>query len=217
VNPITRTLALAAASANNIALSQAGPTGAGNLTLNGSTVTGGVATLDAARRVLFTPAGAEATNGTIWTIYGTNRSGAAIQEAVTGVNNPATVGTSQDFKTVTRIAVNKTQAGNVTVGTSAVGSTNWVMLNNATTPMNAGVNVTVSGVITYTVEYTYQDPNTLTTLGTFPTVFSLATMTGQTGTLDSTFTTPVWGIRATQTAFTNPGNLTLTVLQAGIG
>lgn len=216
MNPITRTLALAAASANNIATTQT-PGAAGNLTLNGSTVTGGVATLDAARRVLFTPAGAEATNGTIWVVYGTNRSGSAIQETVNGVNNPATVGTNQDFKTVTRISVNKAQAGAVTVGTSAIGSTNWVMMNNATTPMNTGITVVVSGTITYTVEYTYQDPNTLTSVGTYPTVFSLATMTGQTTTLDSTFTTPVWGVRATQTAFTNPGNLTMTVLQAGIG
>ena len=216
MNPITRTLALAAASVNGVCLTQAGPTGAGNLTINGGKATNGIATFDAARRVLFTPAGAEATNSTIWTVYGTNRSGAAISEVVNGVNNPTTVGTNQDFLTVSRIAVNKTQAGNIQVGTSGIASSNWVIQNNATTPQNTGIQVVVSGTINYTVEYTYTDPNTLA-IGSYPQIFALATMTSQTATLDGTITTPVWGVRLTQNSFTNPGSATMTVIQSGIG
>ena len=210
MNPITRTIAVGAASVNSIAHTQT-PGGAGNLTLVSTPVV-----LDFARRVLFTPAGAEATNTTIWTVYGTNRSGAAISEVVNGVNNPTTVGTNQDFLTVSRIAVNKTQAGNIQVGTSGIASTNWVMQNNATTPQNTGIQVVVSGTINYTVEYTYTDPNTLAS-GSWPQVFSLATMLSQTATLDGTITTPVWGVRLTQNSFTNPGSATMTVLQSGIG
>lgn len=213
--PFQVSLALAAASANNIALSQT-PGGAGNLTLNGARATGGVATLDAARRVLFTPAGAEATNVTIWTVTGTNRTGNIISEVVNGVNNPSTVGTVNDFATVTQIAVNKAQAGAVTVGTSGIASTAWFMTNQHTTPINIGVAVAVTGTINYTIEYTYDDFNAPFT-GTYPTVFSLATMTSQTGNLDSTFTTPVFAVRLTQNSFTNPGTAKAIFIQSGLG
>src|SRR6266704_2284283 len=56
MRPITVTVGpLAAASANNIALSQT-PASAGALTLNGSLVTAGVAILDSPRRILITTA-----------------------------------------------------------------------------------------------------------------------------------------------------------------
>lgn len=209
-NTFQAQLALAAASANNIATSQT-PAGAGNLTLVSSTVT-----LDAARRVLFTPAGAEGTNGTIWTIYGTNRTGNVISETVAGVNNPATASTVQDFLTVTRIAVNKAQAGAVTVGTSGVASTAWFVLNNALTPMNVGIGVVVSGTINYTVEYTYDNPNAPFT-GTFPTVFSITALASKTTNLDGSITTPVFAVRLTQNSFTNPATASMIVIQSGLG
>ncbi len=215
MNTATITLAIAAASANNIALSQT-PGAAGNLTLNGSTATGGVATLDVARRVLFTPAGAEAGNSTIWTVYGTNRSGAAIQETVNGVNNPSVVYTNQDFLTVTRIAVNKAQAGAVTVGTNGIASSQWFQLNTMTNPINVGVGVTVTGTINFSVEYTYQDPNTLA-LGSYPTVWTQSALAAKTSATDGSFTFPCWGMRLTQNSFTSGGTATATFIQAGIG
>lgn len=215
MNTFQYQLALASAAANNICTSQT-PSGAGNLTLNGSLVSGGVATLDVARRVLFTPAGAEAGNSTIWTVYGTNVSGNVISEAVAGTDNPTTATTVQDFKTVTRIAVNKAQAGAVTVGTSGVASSPWFQFNTATTPFNVGVAVVVSGTINYTVEYTYQDPNALAA-GTFPTLFTISALASKTANLDSSFTTPCWGIRLTQNSFTNPATATIYITQAGLG
>src|ERR1700691_2559563 len=68
---------LASASANNIALSQT-PGAAGALTLNGSTVTGAVATLDNPRRVLITTADTTHT----FTVTGTTPTGATISEVV---------------------------------------------------------------------------------------------------------------------------------------
>lgn len=206
-------LALATAAANNIAASQT-PSGAGNLTLTAAALAGTVP--DVPRRILFTPAGAESGNGTIWTVYGTNRSGASISEVVNGVDNPSTVYTVQDFKTVTRIAVNKAQAGAVTVGTNGVASTNWFMLNNALTPMNVGLAVVVSGTINYTVEYTYDDPNAPFT-GTYPTVFNISALASKATNLDGSLTTPVFAIRLTQNSFTNPGTASLVAIQAGLG
>lgn len=157
---------LAAASANNIATSQT-PAGAGDLTLNGARVVAGVAILDTARRVLFTPAGAEAGNGTVWTVYGTDWNGNSISEAVAGVNNPSTAYTLYDYKTVTRIAVNKAQAGAVTVGTNTIASSRPIFLDNWA-PAPTSLQVTVSGTVNYTVRQSLDNPNTIS--GGFPAV-----------------------------------------------
>src|ERR1700743_2261668 len=113
MRPITVTVGpLSAASANNIALSQT-PTGA--FTLNGALVTGGVAVLDAPRRVLFTTTANETSH--TFTVIGTNASGLLQTENVTGVSS-STVATSLDYKTVTSITINGTAAGAITVGTN---------------------------------------------------------------------------------------------------
>lgn len=148
---------LAAASANNIAQSQT-PGGAGNLTLNGSTVVSGVAILDTARRVLLTPAGAEATNGTVWTIFGTDWNNNSVSETVNGVNNPSTAQTKYDYKTVTRIAVNKAQAGAVTVGTNGVASSRPIFLDTFA-PAPTSIQVNATGTVNYTVQQTLDDIN----------------------------------------------------------
>src|ERR1700740_493972 len=88
---------LASASTNNIALSQ---TPTASFTINGSLATGGVATLDVARRVLFTPAGNESANK--FTITGTDAAGNVITDVVAGGNATATY-SAMDFKTVTSI------------------------------------------------------------------------------------------------------------------
>lgn len=214
MNTATYTLALAAASANNIALSQT-PLAAGNLTIAGAAATAGVATLDAARRVLFTPAGAEADNSTIWTVYGTNRAGAAIQETVAGVDNPSVAYTNQDFLTVTRIAVNKAQAGAVTVGTNGIASSAWFMLSNANNPINLGVGVTVTGTINFSIEYTYQDPNVLA-LGSYPSVWTQAALAAKTANTDGSFSFPMWGARLTQNSFSTGATASATFLQSGL-
>ena len=97
----TLTLSLASASANNIAASQTPLTG-GNLTINGAAASGGVATLDVARRVLISTLGGDNT-GITFTVYGTGNNNLVQNEAILG-GNSAAVYTNHDFKTVTRIA-----------------------------------------------------------------------------------------------------------------
>src|SRR5580704_10734052 len=92
------TQSLATASANNVALSQS--PGAGAITLNGSTVSGGVATLDIQRRVIITSGGND--TGINFTVTGTNSAGFPISDTFAGAN----VGAAQsnlDFLTVTKI------------------------------------------------------------------------------------------------------------------
>lgn len=148
---------LAAASANNIALSQT-PAAAGNLILNGATVVNGVAILDNPRSVLITTTGNETTK--TFTIYGTNAAGFATSEVVQGVSS-STVATVNNFKTVTRIAVSAALAAAVTVGTTAVNATDWVRFDNWTDP-NVAVQINVSGTVNYTLQTTLDDPNSTT-------------------------------------------------------
>lgn len=125
MNPVRITLTLAAASANNIALSQT-PVSGTALTINGSTASGGVATLDAARRVLLT-FGNEASNRTL-VVTGTDRYGHVISETLAVASGAGgTAFTLQDFATVTQLLpLGGGWTAAVTVGTNATGSSPWV-------------------------------------------------------------------------------------------
>lgn len=148
---------LAAAAANNIALSQT-PAGAGALTLNGALVVAGVAILDSPRRVLFTTVSNESAK--TFTVTGTNASGSTISETVTGPN--ATTGfTVLDYKTVTSITVSAALTGAVTVGTNGIGGSPWVRFDDWT-PSPTSIQCNVLGTVNYTVQQTLDDPNSPT-------------------------------------------------------
>ena len=147
-------------SANSIALSQT-PLAAGNLTLNGALVVNSVAVMPASpQRLLFTPTGAEATNGTTWTITGTDWNGNTATEVVAGVNNPSTAQSVYDYQTVTQIAVNKAQAGAVTVGTNGVASSRPIFLDMFA-PAPTGLQISVVGSVNATVQQSLDDPNSI--------------------------------------------------------
>lgn len=102
---------------NGIAQAQA-VAAAGDLTLNGSLVTGGVAVLDVPRNVIID--GTDAGDTTqIATVYGTDVYGIAMSEAIAFNGTTAVAGTKA-FKTVTRVAIDALMAGNAFVGTGDV-------------------------------------------------------------------------------------------------
>lgn len=163
-NPFVQTLVFAAAVANGVCLAQT-PAAAGAMLINGGLATGGVATFDVARRVVFVSAGADSAR--VFTITGTDRYGNTISEAVTGVTATGVV-TQLDYKTVTGITVDAATAGAITVGTSdgtfgAVGSGPWLPCHFYITPVQIEHFVTVAAAspATYTVEYTPDDPNVM--------------------------------------------------------
>jgi len=209
-----------AAAANNICASQS--PGAGAILINGTLASGGVATLDMARRVLISPGGAD--SGITFTVIGTNRTGSVISETVQGVNNPSTVTTTQDFKTVTSITHTGTVASTLTVGTvsaTTAASSEWVVLDTASDPMNTGIAVYVTGTANYTVEYTYDDINNPYS-ATFPTVFNIGSgsLTSKTATADSQanpFNFPIFAVRLTLNSYTAGATVKMSVIQAGIG
>lgn len=219
-NPTILTKSLAAASANNIATSQSGSSGVG-LTINGSTATSGIATLDTQRRVLITSVGND--SSITFAIVGTNEGGNSIGETVTG-SSGATVASLQDYLTVSSIVPSgATTTSGVTVGTNATGSSSWKLVNDHIAPVSVQLEGQVtSGSGTWGVEYTY-DPvqgippnvgNLPWTYATPPAVLSHATLTGQTGALDGSISVPVSAYRLTLT--TGTGTVKLRAIQAGI-
>lgn len=145
--PVVQTKTLAAASANNLATSQA-LAGAGNLNLNG--VAAGL--LDTQRRVIITSAGDD--HLLTWTVTGTNDSGAAIKDSFAGSNGGAAQ-SNLDFKTVTQISGSGATAGNVTAGTNTVGSTPWVRADPHLGPFYISLNgELLTGAANWQVDYT---------------------------------------------------------------
>jgi hypothetical protein len=152
MRPVTATVGpLGAASANNIALSQT-PAGSGAVTLNGSLVTNGVATLDNPRRILITTADTTTT----FTVNGTTPTGALISESLIVAGGSSY--TAQDFKTVTSITVNQGTTAAVTVGTNGIASTPWVRLDEWANSY-VTIQCSVVGTVNYTVQGTMDDPN----------------------------------------------------------
>lgn len=146
-------LQLAAASANNIALSQT-PGAAGPIVLNGSTVSGGVATLDVARRVIITQAGNEPTK--TYTVTGTDRNGRVQSEIVQGTNI-GVVTTIRDYLTITSIVVSAALAGAITVGTNATAASAPYVVDRFINPGEFAYALVAGAGNTNTLQISYDD------------------------------------------------------------
>jgi hypothetical protein len=214
--PVIITKSLAAASANNVCLSQTLAAG-GALTINGAAAAGGVATLDTQRRVIITSAGND--SAVTFTVYGTNDAGGSISDSFLGANVGAAV-SNRDFRTVTRITASAPTSA-ITVGTNATGSTQWFMPNYHVTPFVLDIESVVSGTVTYSIETTLDDyftpPGQLQAQVRGYTGIVLArptTVTASSASSSLVITAPCRGWRATITA--GAGSVSIEALQAGI-
>jgi len=192
---------LAAASANNICLSQT--PSAGNMTINGALATGGVATLDTPRRVLFTPAGNESSN--TFTVTGTNWSGVPITESIAGTNATAFY-TVLDYATVTRITIASGAAGAITVGTNGVASSPWVILDEWALPQVA-IQCNATGTVNYTLQQTLDNANS----------FSYSTTPAAMNWVNSSDTNVVGATATQQTNYAFAPMWTRVLLNSGTG
>lgn len=141
-------LNLAAADDNGICQSQS-PGAAGNLTINGALASGGVATMDVARRVGITSAGDDST--ATFTVTGTDRYGRAQTETVTGTNG-SVASTEHDFLTVAVVHISKASAAAVIVGTTSVGSTDAWIVDSVVNPQGIGFQVESVGTADCKIE-----------------------------------------------------------------
>lgn len=200
---------LVVASANNICTSQT-PGAAGALTLNGTTVTSGVATLDKARRVLITAAANE--TGHSFVLTGTDRYGIVISETLAGPNT-TTVQSVLDYLTITKLTISAAATGALTVGTSGVASSAYIWLNRNALPV-VTFQTNVTGTINYTVESTLDDlQNTSPALATWIPHPNIASKVA--ATQDNYAAKPEY-TRLTVNSQINPALATLTVVQAGL-
>lgn len=148
------TKALVAASATNIALSQT-PVAAGFLTLNGSTVSGGVAKLDTQRRVLVTSGGND--SALTITIIGGDDTGNPIKDSFAGGSGSA-VASNLDFLTIKSISVSGATASTIEAGTNTVGSSPWKLFGDSIEAPNLSLAMQlVTGSGNAGIQYTY-DP-----------------------------------------------------------
>lgn len=209
-SPVRFTYTLATADADGIAVAQA-VAGAGNLTLNGALVSGGIANLVAPRRVIITSAGND--SGITFTVYGLNAPGGnPISETVAGANVGVAT-TTKDFYTVTRIAASGAAAGNVEAGTSGVGASPWRNVNYEIVPVNLSVAVVVVGTVNYTIQYTY-DQYWAPPFEFDPIKVWDDPAGAQAASYDTSFDLPITGWRVQINSGT--GSLQVTGIQAGI-
>lgn len=209
MRPIVQTRQLAAAVANGVAQDQQ-LGAAGDLTLNGSLVVAGVAQLGTQRQVAFESAGNIAT--VVFTITGTDDQGRVISEDVTGINI-STVLTLLNYATVTQIAADAAFASDVEVGTTGVGASQEIPLDQYISPFNVSLFIDIGSVaVDVTVQFTGDD-----VFGDAPGPFAWQdhpNLTNITADDDATFISPVSACRL----LTNSGigEAVLRVAQAGL-
>ncbi len=214
----------AAASANNICLSQTGASGA--LTLNGSTA--GV--LDKPRRVLFTDSGDNTTVS--YVVTGTTWGNSPVVETVAGTLS-STAYTNTDFLTVTSIAITGASAAPnaLTVGTNTVAGTAWARLDSWANAAAVNIQTKFTGTINYDIQCTMDDPNghagqgtnttgpTGTATVTIANVVWDSTLPGVTGATTGTSLNMQYGpvyVRALINSWSTTGNMTMYVMQQGV-
>lgn len=212
---------LAGASASNISLAATGPTSGGALTLNGTTVTAGVATLDKPRRVIITSSANDGAVG--FTIVGTGWFGQAFTESVTGASGTA-ASSVLDYKTVSSVTSNASTAGTVTVGTNGVAGSSWVSFDDWINAPAVAFQCTAAGTVNYTVQQTLDDPNQSTSTGV--TAMQPQNMTwlncsdsaavAATGSIQSNYQfAPVWARVVVNSGATGSSSVTATFRQVG--
>ena len=110
---VTSSFITAAAADPNGISTVATISGAANLAINGALADGGSVTMDCPRNVTILSAADD--SGITFTVTGTDESGTAITEVITGADSTTATGSSF-FQTVTQIATSGSSTGNVSAG-----------------------------------------------------------------------------------------------------
>ena len=97
-------------------------------------------------------------------------------------------------------------------GTSTTGASNVLPTDLYISPFNVGFGVVVTGTVTYTVQHTFDNPQTVTS----PTWFSHPTIALKTDNQDGNYAFPVAAVRLLVTASTGAYTANMTLIQAGV-
>lgn len=93
---------------------------------------------------------------------------------------------------------------------TGTGSSNVIATDTYISPFNVGFGVVVTGTVNYTVQHTFDNPQTTAS----PTFFSHPTVAAATTSQDGNYAFPVAAIKVLVNS--GAGTATLTVIQAGI-
>ena len=121
--------------------------------------TGAVAKLATPGQITVTDNNAADTGLTV-TLTGTDWAGDVISETLAVVAN-GTATSVLSYATVTQVVISGATTGTVSVGTAAVGSSQWVRLDEFA-PGPISVTLQAVGTVTYSVQQSNQDPNSPT-------------------------------------------------------
>lgn len=210
MRPVIQSRSLATADPNGIFEDQQ-IGGAGDLTLDGNLVTGGVAFFDVQRQVVLGSAGN--LSAIDFTITGTDEQGRVISETIAGPS-AGDVTTQLDFFTVTQVAVDGAVGTDVDGGSNGIGGSIPVPVDQYLAPTNIGLGVVVSGTVDVTVQHSFDDPFEAD-LSIFPVWFDndAAELVNASTNQDGNFAFPPRMIRLLTNSGT--GTATLTIIQAG--
>jgi hypothetical protein len=93
---------------------------------------------------------------------------------------------------------------------AGTGSSNVLIMDTYINPFNVGFGVVVTGTVNYTVQHTFDNPQTVAS----PTWFSHPTVAAATTSQDGNYAFPVAAIKVLVNS--GAGTATMTVIQAGI-
>jgi hypothetical protein len=173
------------------------------------------------RRVLVTSSGND--SAIYFHLVGGNQAGFPASEYLAGANSTS-IQSNLDYLTVTSVTPSNSSvaqtvastAATVSVGVNGVGSSIWNIVNWHVTPVNVQYScILASGAATFSIQYTYDDPNNLATGVPFPQPFNHPTIVNATATIDGSSNEPMTGWRLLVSAGT--GSIRATGIQSGIG
>ena len=170
-------------------------------------------TLDVQRRINFSWANESANS---FKIVGLNQANMTIGETVAGTNATGGATLLDYFKVISITALNNI-AGTFTAGTGTTGSSLWNIVNWHVTPVNIQYACILSGTLnaTFSIQYTYDDPNNLPSGVTSPQAFNHPVIVNATATLDGSSNDPITAWRLLVTGGT--ATVRAIGIQAGIG
>ncbi|MCK5616605.1 hypothetical protein KAR91_82860 [Candidatus Pacearchaeota archaeon] len=188
--------------------------GAGALLIDGVFATGGVATLDTARQVLFTSGGD--LSAITFTVTGTNNTGTLITEDILGPDT-STAGTITGFLTVTSVVADAAVGTAVIVGTSIIAFSDPVPMDQYISPFAASIALSWTGLsndAVVTVQFTFDSVFDSTGPYEWTDHDDLTSQTQANAPVSGSLISPVSAVRLVTDDGT--GEVIMNILQAGL-
>jgi len=154
--------------------------------------------------------------GDTYTVYGEDRYGNEVTDAITGASAGTSTTQDQNFSWVDRIASSGTSAGAVESGVDGLCESGWLLLNYRGPDFNVGIGCDISSgaSLTYAMQHTFSNILASGFAENDAVVLTHDTITGQTGSSDGNYTSPPAAVRLALTAHSS-GSVNGRVIQAG--